>query len=236
MLLRFRLAGVEEERSGEQLHQFGVLHGEVVARQQPRVGERGDGLARGERRCLRLGQAKLGRSRFHRNGGHVVRVEPGVILHAARVGLLDHPFERIIARVDALLAAEELRPRPQLRAVPGVQSGAHLEDHRVEAVVLKTIQDALVVRFEIGLALRQGHVQLVDRGHPRRTEIAFLRCVLRRNLNLFLGVLGVVHGLCRVVAVAVCGLDPFGEAGRRRIGRGGNGRRNEDEPGCDGKG
>ena len=218
-----RLSRVEEQRAVEEQDVLGMLHGVVVRRQQAGSGERPHRLLGRERTGLVRGhpERREHRRRRDRRRRHAVRVEPRVVLHAARMGLLHHPRQRVIAGVDTLRSAEELRPRVEGGGVPGVLRGTHLEDHRVELRLLEPVEDAGVLRLEVGFARGLRDVELVDRGDPGGAELPLRLRVSGRDPHLLGRPRVEHHRLGRIVRVAVGGLHPL----RQRLGGGcGSGR------------
>ncbi len=88
--------------------------------------------------------------------GDAVRVEPGVQLQTAGVGLLDGRAQRVPAGVLALGAGEDLRPRLVRRGPQGVGGGPYLEDHGVQAGLLRRVE----VGDQLGALLLRGQARL----------------------------------------------------------------------------
>ena len=106
-------------------------------------------------------------------GRDAIWVDPRMELHLTVVAELDHIVHRIPQRhrCFALLACEKTAPRLVVALVESIALGANLEDHGIEARLMKHIDQ----RGEIGLALFGCHALvavLPSSLNPRTTEIS----------------------------------------------------------------
>lgn len=103
-----------------------------------------------------------------------VRVEPGVQLQAARMGLPHRGAQRVPAWVLALDAGQVLGPRLVRRGPQRVGHGAHLEDHGVEAETYGGVE--MAEQFGTLLAGEQararGPVAVGDGRQPHPAQLA----------------------------------------------------------------
>ena len=114
------------------------------------------------------------RQRLGSDRPHPVGIEPGVQLHVAGMTLVDKILQRVPHGVGShpLLPREIFAPRLQLRGIKGVGRRAHLENHRIDADVLETVQHSIEIALH-GIPVHIAVTALPHRMNPRSAELPF---------------------------------------------------------------
>ena len=110
-----------------------------------------------------------------------VRIDPRMQLHAPRVALPDHPFQRIpIGRGRcALPPGQVTAPRFEATGIERVEFWAHLKQDGVDAAFLQLVQ--LVGQRPLHLHRTHPHELVIHTLYPRAPELAFGRQLGRQR-------------------------------------------------------
>ena len=106
--------------------------------------------------------------------GHAIRIDPGVQLHAALVGLLYHELQRVPhgIRGFARLAREPSRPGLNVTDICRIGLGSNLPDDGIASRLSQQVEllDEILPRL---LGIHLGILALSDNVHPGTTELMF---------------------------------------------------------------
>src|SRR5690606_27408933 len=150
--------------------------------------------------------------------GDPVRVEPGVELQVAGVGLLEHEVQHVVAGVLAGGPGDPRRPRLDRGVVERVGVGADLHEHRVHVHLPRGVEepDELLLLLVGGGAGVLGPVDVADGGDPHGAQLARAGVAGRGDVGaLGAGAAGDGRGAAGAPALAEGGQAAAGQRARR---------------------